>query len=242
MGRKQPRAWKYIYLYVASLTFSFLFLLSCATLKGDDNLLRSQMLLAKGNYEGALEENKKILSRYPDRPPGDEALFNMGLIYSHYGNPEKDYKKAFSFFWRLLKEFPQSSHAEEVKIWTGALNTIEETKIKLEGQRSAHKHLLQSQMLFSKGDYESALKENKKILSRYPDRTPGDEALFNMGLIYVHLKEYKKAFESFGRLLKEFPQSSHAEEAKIWTGVLNIIEETKKVDIEIEEKKKELVR
>jgi TolA-binding protein len=200
------------------------------------------MLLAKGNYEGALEENKKILSRYPDRPPGDEALFNMGLIYSHYGNPEKDYKKAFSFFWRLLKEFPQSSHAEEVKIWTGALNTIEETKIKLEGQRSAHKHLLQSQMLFSKGDYESALKENKKILSRYPDRTPGDEALFNMGLIYVHLKEYKKAFESFGRLLKEFPQSSHAEEAKIWTGVLNIIEETKKVDIEIEEKKKELVR
>ena len=80
MGRKQSRAWKYIHLYVASLTFSFLFLLSCATLKGNDILLCSQMLLSKRNYEGALEENKKILFRYPDRPPGDEAFFNIGLM------------------------------------------------------------------------------------------------------------------------------------------------------------------
>ena len=56
------------------------------------------MLFAKRNYEGALEENKKILFRYPGRPPGDEAFFNMGLIYSHYGNPKKDYKKVSSFF------------------------------------------------------------------------------------------------------------------------------------------------
>jgi tetratricopeptide (TPR) repeat protein len=242
LGRKRTWAWKYIYLYTVSLIFLFLFLLSCATLKGNDPLLRSKMLLAKGDYESALKENKRILSRYPDRPPADEALFNIGLIYSHYGNPEKNYKKSFSFFWRLLKEFPQSSRAEEAKIWTGVLNTIEETKIKLGGQISAHKHLLQSQVLLVKGDYESALKENKRILSRYPDRLPGDEALFNIGLIYVYLKEYKNAFEYFGRLLKEFPQSSRAEEAKIWTGVLNTIEETKKVDIQIEEKKKELVR
>ncbi len=102
--------------------------------------------------------------------------------------------------------------------------------------------LLRSQMLLAKGDYEGALKENKKVLSRYPDMAPGDEALFNIGLIYAHLKDYKKSLESFRRLLKEFPESPRIEEAKVWTGVLNAIEEIKKVDIEIEEKKKELVR
>ena len=200
------------------------------------------MLLSKGDYEGALEENKEVLSRYPDRAPGDEALYNIGLIYAHYGNPQKDYHKAFSFFWRLLKEFPQSSYTEEAKVWTGVLNAIEETRIKIEGQRSAQKYILSKQMLFAKGDYEGALEENKKVLSRYPDRAPGDEALYNMGLIYAYLKDYKKSLEAFSRLLKEFPQSSRNEEARIWTGVLNAIEEIKRVDIEIEEKKKELVR
>ena len=57
----------------------------------------------------------------------------------------------------------------------------------------------------------------------------------------VILKKTIKKSPVFLGLLKEFPQSPYAEKAKIWTGVLNAIEETKKVDIEIEEKKKELV-
>ena len=120
MGRKQTRTGKYIYLCVASLTFLFLFVLGCATLIDKDHLLRSQRLIDRGDFEGALEENQKVLSSYVNRPPGDEALFNMGLIYAHYGNPQKDYKKAFSFFWRLIKEFPQSPLYEEAKIWTGS--------------------------------------------------------------------------------------------------------------------------
>ena len=63
-----------------------------------DHLLRSQRLIAKGDFEGALEENQKVLSSYVNRPPADEALFNMGLIYAHYGNPNKDYEKVLVFF------------------------------------------------------------------------------------------------------------------------------------------------
>jgi tetratricopeptide (TPR) repeat protein len=226
LGRKQTRAWKYICLYVASLTFLILFVLSCATLTGGD-YRHTQVLLAKGDYEDALEKNMKVLDRFSNIPPADKALFNLGLIYAHYGNPNKDYKKAFSFFWRLLKDFPQSPLAEEAKIWVGVLNTIEETKIKLEGQRSVHQYLLRNQTLLAKGDYKDALEKNMKVLARNFNRPPGDEALFNMGLIYAHLKDYKKALESFGRLLKDFPQSSLSEEAKIWTEVLNTIEETK---------------
>jgi hypothetical protein len=42
------------------------------------------------------------------------------------------------------------------------------------------------------------------------------------------------------RVIKEFPQSPRAEESTIWIGVLESIEKAKQVDIQIEEKKKEL--
>src|SRR4030043_614001 len=234
MGRKQNRTGKYIYFCVAGLTLLFVF--GCASLiDKEDHLVRSQMLIVRGDFEGALEENQKVLFSYVSRPPADEAIFNMGLIYAHYGNPNKDYKKAFSFFWRLIKEFPQSPLYEEAKIWTGILNTIEETKMKMEGQmevqRSADDHIVRSQRLIAKGDFEGAIEENQKVLFSYVSRPPADEAIFNMGLIYAHYgnpnKDYKKAFSFFWRLIKEFPQSPLYEEAKIWTGILNTIEETK---------------
>ncbi|MCK9565203.1 MAG: hypothetical protein M0Q43_04040, partial [Methanothrix sp.] len=55
-------------------------------------------------------------------------------------------------------------------------------------------------------------------------------------------KEFKKAIALFQRLLKEHPRSSLAEEARIWISVLQTIEKSKQVDIEIEEMKREISR
>ena len=116
----------------------------------------------------------------------------------------------------------------------------------MEGQRSAYDHLLRSQRLIAKGDFEGALEENQKVLSSYVNRPPGDEALFNMGLIYAHYgnpnKDYKKSILFFNKLLEGYPKSPLIEQAKIWIGVLQVIEKSKQVDIEIEEMKKELSR
>jgi TolA-binding protein len=203
-------------------------------------LLRSQELLAKGDYEGALEENQKILSRYPNKPPGDEALFNAGLIYAN----SEDYKKSLDSFKRLIKDFPQSPRLEEAKIWTEVLNSINEIKTRMEEQRSVPEHPLRSQKLLAKGDYEGALEENQKILSKYPNKPPGDEALFNMGLIYAHSKnpqkDYQKSILFFSKLVEGYPRSALTEQAKIWIGVLQVIEKSKQIDLQIEEMKKEL--
>jgi tetratricopeptide (TPR) repeat protein len=134
MGIKRAWTGKYIYLCVASLTFLFLFVFSCATLKDlidretHESLRNGKELLANGDYEGALKENLKVLSKHSNRPPGDEALFNIGLIYAHYGNPKRDYKKSISFFKKLLKEQPESPLAEQAKIWIGVLEVIEKSK------------------------------------------------------------------------------------------------------------------
>ncbi|MCK5012094.1 MAG: SPOR domain-containing protein [Deltaproteobacteria bacterium] len=133
MGREHIGARKYIYLCLTSLIFFSFF--GCATLEGmkkrmvaREGLLRSQELLIKGEYKEALRENQEVLSMVAPNSPGDRALFNMGLIYAHNDNPEKDYKKAIGFFNKIIGDYPQSTLVEEAKIWVATLEIIEQEK------------------------------------------------------------------------------------------------------------------
>ena len=125
MGRERTGAGKHVCLYLAGL--SFFSLIGCAALDTGEkrevreHLIGGQRFLAKGDYEGALQENQKTLSLAAHGPYGDQALFNLGLIYAHYGNPKKDYGKSIAFFQKLVKEYPESPLIEQAKIWVGVL-------------------------------------------------------------------------------------------------------------------------
>ncbi|HYA91625.1 MAG TPA: tetratricopeptide repeat protein [Thermodesulfobacteriota bacterium] len=95
-------------------------------------LITAQKLLDQGDYEGSLKENQKALSLYDNVPPGDQALFNAGLIYAHYGYPKRDYQKSLDHFRRLLKVFPQSPYAGQAKIWIGILQENERLNREIE--------------------------------------------------------------------------------------------------------------
>ena len=90
-----------------------------------DHLSRARSLVAQGDYEGALREDQKALKPAAKKPPADEALFHLGLIHSHPGNPHKDFGKSLSFFQRLVNEYPGSPWAEEAKVWAGILQENE---------------------------------------------------------------------------------------------------------------------
>lgn len=100
--------------------------------------------------------------------------------------------------------------------------------------------------LVNRGNFEGAMKESQDLLDSSLNGPPGDVALLNMGLISAHVanpkKDYRKALGFFQRLVREFPRSPLAEEAKIWAGVLQAYEQAKQVDIDIEEKKTEIGR
>jgi len=107
-------------------------------------------------------------------------------------------------------------------------------------------HLQQAKRLMSEGNYEGSLKESQKALALAGRNAPGDEALFTMGLVYAHYKnprkDFKQSLDLFNKLLREYPQSPLAEQARVWVGVLGVIEQSKQVDIEIEEMKKGLAK
>ena len=126
MGRERTRIRKYLYLSIACMIF--ISLAGCAALKEmkakrevREYLITAQKLLAQGDYEGALKENQKVLLLNDSIPPGDEALFNAGLIYAHDGYPKRNYQKSLDHFKRLMKVFPQSPLTQQAKIWIGVL-------------------------------------------------------------------------------------------------------------------------
>jgi tetratricopeptide (TPR) repeat protein len=264
----------------------FLSFLSCAVIREHrenkelrEYLLRGQKLLAQRNYDAALEAYQKVLSLSSHKPPEDEALFNMGLTYAHFGNPKKDYKKSIDLFLRVLNDHPKSPLVVQARIWVGVLlestdsikkveklqeaiknlekvkQTLKESeKAKQPGARwedygEAREHILRSQKFLAQGNYEGAIGENKKILSLSDPRSPKDEALFNLGLIYAHFgnpeQDLEKSIEFFKTLIKNNPKSALAEQAKIWVEILqenaglnHLLKKLKQVDIEIEEMKR----
>lgn len=81
--------------------------------------------MSQGDFEGSEAAAQKVLSLSPQRPPEDEALFTLGLIYAHPGNSKKDYQKSLDSFRKLVKEHPNSFWSEQAKIWIGVLQENE---------------------------------------------------------------------------------------------------------------------
>ena len=87
--------------------------------------IEPRKLIENQNFEEAVKKNLQIVEESGNKNPADEALYNLGLIYVHYGNPAKDYQKSQLYFQQLTKQFPESEFAEEAQIWLGLFETIE---------------------------------------------------------------------------------------------------------------------
>jgi outer membrane protein assembly factor BamD (BamD/ComL family) len=270
LGRKYFRTGKHVLLCIAGIII--LLFSGCATIKelqtkntAKKNLLRSKELLEAGDFKGSLEESRKVLSLFVKGPPGDEALFNIGLVYAHYANTDKDYKNSRIHFNKIINEHPRSPLLVQAKIWVSILELMEKKEtekeeliaekekatLKKELLKSKNNELLKvteylktGRKLMDHGKFNNALMENQRILEMSAEIPFKDEAFFNIALIYAHYdnpeKDYKESIKYFRKLINNFPQSSLIEQARIWLDVLNVIEKAKQVDLDIEKKKKEL--
>ncbi len=81
-------------------------------------------------------------------------------------------------------------------------------------------HLKAADKFVAKGDYEKALKEYEAASRLFPKVTPGDIAVFNMGLIWVYpdnpKRDCKKSAMYFQQVIRDFPDSGLSKEARIW--------------------------
>jgi len=92
------------------------------------HIARGDMYLTEEKFTESLREHHRALVLSPKEPPGDSALFSIALIYAHFKNPQKNYKKSIVYFRRLLAEFPRSPLFEQARIWIALLESIEKYK------------------------------------------------------------------------------------------------------------------
>lgn len=127
MGRKQTGKRKYLLFYIALIVA--LFFSGCTFFQENleeervqKKMTQAQRFRSQGEFEKSLQVFQEILSVYPRKPPGDQALRELALTLSHPGNPQKNFPEALAFWWKLQKDFPLSPYAEEARAWIG-LNT-----------------------------------------------------------------------------------------------------------------------
>ena len=81
--------------------------------------------MSKGDFNMSLKESLTAYRLYPQLL-GDEALFQLGIVYAHPANPEKDYEKSKEAFRELLHKYPHSNLETEAEVWIMVLQEIQE--------------------------------------------------------------------------------------------------------------------
>jgi len=128
MGRKRSRTRQLVYFCIAQLIA--LSLSSCGLIprpveREEDQaqvaVARARRLLTQQDFEGAAKENQRAITLARNRPPVDEALFQLGLISATVANPKRDNRVATGYFNRVIREYPQSSWVDQAKAWVGVL-------------------------------------------------------------------------------------------------------------------------
>ena len=91
--------------------------------QGEQDLKEAKDLMGMGDYSASEKKALGVNTAFP-QALGDEALFQMGLLYTLPKNPNADYEKSRAFFEKLVTLYPDSSRKEESVAWLFALNRI----------------------------------------------------------------------------------------------------------------------
>jgi tetratricopeptide (TPR) repeat protein len=127
MGQERSGKEGHLLLCVACCLTVSLWLCGCAhSLKqgqGEQDLKEAKDLMGMGDYSASEKKALGVMTAFP-QALGDEALFQMGLLYTLPKNPNADYEKSRAFFEKLVTLYPDSSRKEEAVAWLFALNRI----------------------------------------------------------------------------------------------------------------------
>jgi murein L,D-transpeptidase YafK len=77
---------------------------------------------SQGSYEDSLGKYQQIIEKYPT--VGDRVLFEMGIVYVHPGNEQKDYQKSLECFQKLIKDYPESGYRKDSELMIFNINNV----------------------------------------------------------------------------------------------------------------------
>jgi tetratricopeptide (TPR) repeat protein len=100
-----------------------------------ESLHQGQSLLMRADYDASIKEYQKVVSLAGDRSPSDAALLNIGVIYVHPLNPNRDLQKALSYFSQVIAEYPASPLWQQAQAWIGVLDEAKKSQQEIDNSK-----------------------------------------------------------------------------------------------------------
>jgi outer membrane protein assembly factor BamD len=164
-------------------------------------------LYADKRYEEAKFQYRRFLELYPVHSEAAKAQFGIAnAAFQRMKTIDRDQsatQEALQEFQRLVQYYPQSSHAAEAK-----------EKIAACRERLAAYELYVGRFYYKQGTFPAAINRFGGLLKVYPDVSFADEVLFLLGDAYLRSAHPQQAAGVFDELVKRYPQSSYANQAK----------------------------
>lgn len=170
------------------------------------------MLLADTHYdEEEYEEAKfhyrRFIELYPANKYADRAHYYKAMsdfkLMDIALRDQTPTKSALEGFELLIKNFPKSPYKKP------AIEKRNECLKSLAG------NIMEiGRFYFRTGSYQSAIVRLKSLAEQYPDHANKDEAIFLIAESYFISQNFGEARQEYHKLLKEYPRSLYAKEAR----------------------------
>lgn len=156
-----------------------------------------------------LERSSAGASAYPVSPPaagstgiGTKSAGSKGKTPSQsFIKEQKAYQQAFellrdgrydksiSAFRKFLKDYPAGRYAHIAQYWLGEAN-------------------------YAQRNFKAAIKDYIQLIAKHPKSPKVAEALLKIGYSYNEMKDYKNVKATLNKLIKQYPKSTEAGQAK----------------------------
>ena len=161
-----------------------------------------------GNYILAISAYREFLTLYPSHPRSDYALFQAAEAnHKQRNGPDRDQtptQKALEEYERLVELYPGSPYVEQARA------RIQECRQSLARAEFVAGYFYQR----TREAYRAAITRYEGVITEFPDYEQFDEVLYRLAQC-LHLSgRGAEAGPHLARLLEEYPQSKHAEEAR----------------------------
>ena len=219
MGKKRTWQRQFFFLHFACCLVILTGLQGCRShfriLNGDENISNAKMLMRQGKYVASLKLFEKTLKEYPETH-GDQALYNIGIIYIYPENSDKNYDKSLEAFQKLLKGYPISDLRQESVIFVSLLQQIAANEKQIKRLKIKNELERKIERLKIENEFEEKIKlERCKNLDKLQN---------NAVIVESREAELNKQIEQLKEQIEQYKKQ---------------IEEFKKVDMEIEKKKRD---
>jgi tetratricopeptide (TPR) repeat protein len=123
MAKKQSRISARLRIFFVSIMIAPVLMCGCSHLnEAKSTFEEANVLFNQGSYKASLDKYRQIIEKYPTTE--ERVLFEMGVIYAHPKNEQKDYQKSLECFHKLVKDYPGSEYRQNSEMMIFYINNV----------------------------------------------------------------------------------------------------------------------